>query len=336
MKKLIIWLFYIFFVVVLTLAGTEFILRTVNPLGTDYLFEAPKYFKIMKSDPIYAYIHRAGTNDNFQGVDVRINSEGFRGQDFAIQKDKDTYRILLLGDSVVFGWGVKEEDSLASQLKPILKEKGFKEATSKKVEILPIGVGSWNTRTQYEFMKERGIDYQADLVIWLIVANDLEPKSRGRTHIPLEKLREPPKGLIPDVLDSYYPETRRWLASKSHLWALVERFKRVGYMQKLSALYLEPESLQAIDAKDAVFNLASLLKTKQVPLIAAIYGEMVTANGKAYHQLYSDFFKEAEIPYFTFSDQIYDPSMVNSYIDPHQNRDGLKIMAEDIAEYLNE
>jgi hypothetical protein len=50
-------------------------------------------------------------------VDVNTNSQGFRGkQEYAFEKPSPITRILCLGDSFVFGFGVKDEESFCAQL----------------------------------------------------------------------------------------------------------------------------------------------------------------------------------------------------------------------------
>lgn len=53
------------------------------------------------------------------------NSLGYRGPDFAFEKPQDTIRILALGGSTTYGWGVERpEDTWPLQLEAILDERG--------------------------------------------------------------------------------------------------------------------------------------------------------------------------------------------------------------------
>lgn len=333
-KNLIFWSLYFFASLSVILLVAEIILRVFNPLGSNYIYEARRYFKIMRADQTYAYIHRAGVQDQFQGVDVRINTEGFRGRDFAVKKPERTYRILLLGDSVVFSWGVDEKDSLAVQVEKRLQTQDT--VKQMELEVLPIGVGSWNTRTQYEFMAERGIHYNPDLVVWVIVANDLEPKTRGRTLVPLEELRARPSGLENPYWEKRTELQRRWLTEHSHLWAIFERYRRIGFMRRLNNKYVQRDSPQAIDTKDAVQQLAELLHARNIPIYAFLHGEKQSEFGLKYHALYKAFLDRAAIPSFVFSEEIFKRAHMNSVIDPHQNSKGIEIMAENIVAILKE
>src|SRR5438874_2643238 len=85
------------------LGGFEFILR-LNGYGN---------LEIYQPDP--ALYWKLKPNQNcFTKVDhkpVHINSHGTRGPDFQTQKPPGTLRILSLGDSRTFGWGLSEPET---------------------------------------------------------------------------------------------------------------------------------------------------------------------------------------------------------------------------------
>jgi len=58
---------------------------------------------------------------------AEINSLGLRGKEFQVDKG-NKFRILCIGDSWTYGWGVDEENSWPSLLARFLKDKGFSKA----------------------------------------------------------------------------------------------------------------------------------------------------------------------------------------------------------------
>jgi len=53
---------------------------------------------------------------------VHINSHGTRGADFSVEKPAGTLRILSLGDSRTFGWGLTDEQTYSRRLERLLQE----------------------------------------------------------------------------------------------------------------------------------------------------------------------------------------------------------------------
>src|SRR6266480_4460692 len=63
--------------------------------------------------------------DCFTKVDhkpVHINSHGTRGADFQTQKPTNSFRILSLGDSRTFGWGLSEGETYSGVLQSLLQK----------------------------------------------------------------------------------------------------------------------------------------------------------------------------------------------------------------------
>jgi len=171
-------------------------------------------------------------------------------------------------------------------------------------------------------------------VVWIIVSNDLEPKAKGRTAVPPEKLMETPRGLD---LPGWYKLVKtplEWLALRSHSGAIVERLALRGYRAGLSARYVDPESPQAEDAGQAVLSLGRLMRSRGVPVVATIHGERKSEFGRALHALYRSFLRQAGIHVFDLPEEIYRRSNVNAPLDPHPNRAGIKMIARAITEEL--
>jgi len=84
--------------------------------------------------------HIPGGRGQIVGKDTEINSLGFRDPEFSPVKAPGTLRVVVLGNSVVFGQGVEEPDTLPAQLAAFLKEKGIT-AIAPKPELKGIPAG---------------------------------------------------------------------------------------------------------------------------------------------------------------------------------------------------
>ncbi len=116
------------------------------------------------------YTLRPNLNVKFQGVPVRTNSFAMRGPETTLEKPADTYRIMLLGDSFAFGWGVNEEESFARLL-----EKKLSEQTQKKVEVLNFGTPGYSTFQEVSHFLSTGINFSPNAVLVFYIENDNQP-----------------------------------------------------------------------------------------------------------------------------------------------------------------
>jgi hypothetical protein len=99
-----------------------------------------------------------------------VNRAGYRvprpNLEYTLAKPSDTYRIMLLGSSFAFGWGVDYELSFAGVLERLLQERDF--AGEKKIEIINAGVPAMPEALQLTWFERVGKVYAPDLVIQFI------------------------------------------------------------------------------------------------------------------------------------------------------------------------
>lgn len=100
------------------------------------------------------------------GVQNKINSLGFRDREYQIPKPKGIHRMVFLGDSVVYGYGLELDYTIPKQL-----EKRFQK-NKDPVEVLNLGVSGYETSQAVEFFKELGFALQPDTVLVGYTLND--------------------------------------------------------------------------------------------------------------------------------------------------------------------
>lgn len=101
-----------------------------------------------------------------------INSDGLHDRfDYEVHKPIDVLRIVALGDSFTFGWGVDTHKNWTEQLEDLLNKK-IPCANYTKVEVINLGVSGYDL--EYEKMRyyRKGSKYSPDLVIWMLLGND--------------------------------------------------------------------------------------------------------------------------------------------------------------------
>lgn len=115
------------------------------------------------------YTLKPNLDVKFQDVNVKTNSFGFRGPEISKIKAENTYRIIFLGDSFAFGWGVDEDKTFVRVME---KELNTSNKFGKKVEVLNFGVPGYSTFQEYELFKEQALQFNPDAVIIYFVEND--------------------------------------------------------------------------------------------------------------------------------------------------------------------
>jgi lysophospholipase L1-like esterase len=124
-------------------------------------------------------------------VEYAVNADGFRDPSRAREKPAGTLRLLVLGDSVTFGFGVAREDTFPAQLELRLARRA-------PAEVLNFGVGGYNPYTEAALLADRGLAYQPDLVLVQFSPNDLnDPTLHFDAHTRL-LLGELPAAAFPD------------------------------------------------------------------------------------------------------------------------------------------
>lgn len=123
--------------------------------------------------PLLGYKNKALFNTFWCGVRVKTNSFGFRYPEIKIKKPDNVFRIMVLGDSIAFGWWVKARDTFSSVLE---RELNGKFATKGLIfEVINTGVPGYSTLQEKIFFEKEGYKFQADLVILAHCLNDLHP-----------------------------------------------------------------------------------------------------------------------------------------------------------------
>jgi lysophospholipase L1-like esterase len=140
--------------------------------GMHYGIEMWKYAKYVKqrsSNAEMSHEHAPNRRALLMGVPVRTNSLGLRDREMSLDKTPGLRRLLVLGDSMTFGWGAAEEDTYPKTLERLLNRNGI------RYEVINAGVGNYNSAQEVAYFTSRGIGLQPDELILGFYINDAEP-----------------------------------------------------------------------------------------------------------------------------------------------------------------
>jgi uncharacterized protein YjbI with pentapeptide repeats len=116
---------------------------------------------------------------------IYINNEGFRGPEFSQHKEKDVFRIFLIGGSTIFSAGVPDSQTVSAYMQEYFDQQNL----DFKVEVINAGVGGSFSEIETKLIKERLINYNPDLFIIYDGWNDLEHiRSPNFFSIPTKKI----------------------------------------------------------------------------------------------------------------------------------------------------
>lgn len=169
-KKIVGVLTYLLFLfVVIEIALQVFYYVTAG----DFLFRRVA-LPLYQSEPFAGFQNRPNLSFDHHTNEFRAryytNSAGFRvprpGIEYSVAKPHHTYRIMLLGPSFAYGWGVEYEKSFAALLPRFLAERGF--VRGRKIELIDAGVPAMYAAPQRIWYEHVGKKYQPDLVIQFV------------------------------------------------------------------------------------------------------------------------------------------------------------------------
>jgi lysophospholipase L1-like esterase len=187
------------------------------------------------------------------GHSLTINSKGLRDREYPYQKPPGTMRILVLGDSYAWGYGVADNQVFSEVL-----EAKF-EQTGSKIEVLNSGVSGWGTDQEYLFLVDEGIKYAPDLVVLaFFVLNDMDDNSHSMQYglykpvflnLDLELANVP----VPKPDEKVFP-----LQTHADPWDLT-----VSIMEKMSAV-CEEHDCRLVVMKFGTFLIEDPVESKEI------------------------------------------------------------------------
>lgn len=174
-KKIISRLAYIAWLliaVIFVLALSEMICRFVMPEWAPLWQERsrswvyhPEFGWFQKKD-----FHTTVQHPHFD-IDVKTNAHGLRDDDYPYQRSS-RHRMLVLGDSFVWGYGVEKEERFTEVL----------ESRYPDWEIINAGISGYGTDQEYLYYSNEGYKYDADVVVLLLYYNDFENNYEGEQY----------------------------------------------------------------------------------------------------------------------------------------------------------
>jgi lysophospholipase L1-like esterase len=153
---------------VIALLLSEIALRL---MGWRPLYVSPERDRFWKYDSQLGWIHQPGQEGILETAQFRIfvrtNQKGLRDREHSYERPNSTRRILVIGDSFAWGYGVEESERFSQLLE-----------TSLGVEVINAGVSGYSTDQELIWLRSEGIKYDTDLVVLILSGNDIGDNDR--------------------------------------------------------------------------------------------------------------------------------------------------------------
>jgi hypothetical protein len=127
-----------------------------------------------------------------KGSDYAINSLGLRGGEIG-PRQEGVSRLLLVGDSAVFGWKIEDRHRIGDTVERIVNQR----LSTPSVEVISVALPAWNVTSQVSFLERHIRRLQPDFIIWNLLRNDIQ---------------DVPAAVPPGVLGGYASPHKRGLA----------------------------------------------------------------------------------------------------------------------------
>ncbi len=260
---------------------------------------------------------------------VTINSQGFRGREYQINKPKGVFRIAMIGDSETLSFLLKEDETLAAQLEKALNARGAAE----DYEVLNFGVEGYCTLQELELLKAKALKFNPDLIILNYCLNDPEP---GEYYLNKNFLMR-------------HSALARYISYRIKKGMIRRERKKLGISNELENYnyYYQPRYFDQV--KSAILQMASTAKSRGNKLVVVIFPTSSTQvkdfkENYPYKHLHKKLLDidTGEIVFIDLIDEFNrlgitpkGASINYAYDESHKNPETLKVSADYIAAILN-
>jgi lysophospholipase L1-like esterase len=198
---------------------------------------------------------QANKHLRFGYVDVEVNERGWRDRSYPQKAAPGTYRLMVVGDSVTFGYGVELSKTYHKQLEDRLNAAGAN--TGKRFEVIALAGGGGTTYDALR-MVQRHFSYFDPKELWLafnlndILFNPYEPTAQPTGKD--KRAVSPPSARVRAamVLGWLREKADVLLRSRSHLYHLLRQRGKV--LLRYFGIYsptMQPEAAFAFSSEQA-------------------------------------------------------------------------------------
>lgn len=178
----------------------------------------------LSANPALRYELLPGSPDG----ESSINSHGMRDREYSVSKVPGVFRIACIGDSIVYGYGVTQDESYCARLEQMLD--GVGGAGGVTFEVLNFGVTGYSFTQIMENLRTRVLPFDPDLIHYAYCLNDPQEYSLEMAGL-LAELTHAERDHFQRALHSghsWASRSRLYLLSRYLLAARTDEGKQTG------------------------------------------------------------------------------------------------------------
>ena len=258
------------------------------------VFGIPRTISDLREDPGLVqrtgnglgYSYRPGWSGYHAGGMVRINSFGWRGKEFSVEKPFGTIRILGVGDSFTFGRAVDDEDIFLAKLEAMLNSDG-----GARYEAINSGHENINTVKELRYFKEKDmLKLRPDvLVLGFTVHNDAQAVKNRTLYRRYRRMASLPLRMSESERFKNIAESVRLarILRAGIEWAYHDELTEVYYRIVLSNYEDDSRSWKA--CREALIGFQEICLANRIPLIVALFPVYTRELNQTYKDYPEDF-----------------------------------------------
>jgi hypothetical protein len=265
------------------LVAGEVLARTLHVV--DRLNGYSRLLFVRGPTPALPYVLRPGVATTYLGLPVHVNRLGVRGPEVERAPRHGVRRILVLGDSVVFGQGIGEAETVTAVL-----ERRLNAAGTGAWEVLNAGAPGYDAVAEAQFLETAGLALEPSAVVVGTSLNDYDP-APAFSPLGILTRRDPRESGLADR--SEFVVLLRWLVAwaRGELWhqmtapaprapastAGLDQVVEAGHLR----FYHQPTHAEWERLRGAFVDLARTARARGLPVLVAIFPERYQVGGAA-------------------------------------------------------
>jgi hypothetical protein len=211
------------------------------------------------SIPGLEYELKPGLAATVFGKELRTNSLGMHSPEITVEKPAGVRRIVVLGDSVSFGWGVEQDQAYQRVLSQLLNAEGG------HFQIINMAVSGYNSRDETALFLARGAPLGPDLIVIGYVLNDPD-------IYPTQPLR------LFYLRPAWWQHVNLLRLARKLIWEY--DIRKYGDGDYISCLHHDPKCWGSV--LDSFQKLSLWARPAGVPVVVAIFPDLSREEWPAY------------------------------------------------------